>query len=200
MIQSITPARPNHRQLIHALGLQSARQLLPVYERTKGTKGFLSMQVNPKFYPNKDLMVAQAVELRSSQDHPSRRCERIAPASVKQFRERVAQSLCPGQHFGDGGPEPSTDPDRDLVQPATGSAGAQSDAPRGSLAVLKLARAEAAIRGREFVLPDDVKAVAVAALAHRVILKSELWVSRTTPAQVVESLLQQVPAPAAEPS
>ena len=72
--------------------------------------------------------------------------------------------------------------------------------PRGSLAVLKLARAEAAIRGREFVLPDDVKAVAVAALAHRVILKSELWVSRTTPAQVVESLLQQVPAPAAEPS
>jgi MoxR-like ATPase len=72
--------------------------------------------------------------------------------------------------------------------------------PRGSLAVLKLARAEAAIRGREFVLPDDVKAVAVAALAHRVVLRPELWVSRTTPAQVVESLLLQVPAPAAEPS
>jgi len=72
--------------------------------------------------------------------------------------------------------------------------------PRGSLAVLKLARAEAAIRGREFLLPDDVKAVAVAALAHRVILKSELWVSRTTSAQVVESLLQQVPAPPAEPA
>jgi len=72
--------------------------------------------------------------------------------------------------------------------------------PRGSLAVLKLARAEAAIRGREFMLPDDVKAVAVAALAHRVILKSELWVSRTTSTQVVESLLQQVPAPPAEPA
>jgi MoxR-like ATPase len=72
--------------------------------------------------------------------------------------------------------------------------------PRGSLAVLKLARAEAVIRGREFLLPDDVKAVAVAALAHRVILKSELWVSRTTATQVVESLLQQVPAPAAEPA
>jgi len=72
--------------------------------------------------------------------------------------------------------------------------------PRGSLAVLKLARAEAAIRGREFVLPDDVKAIAVAALAHRVILKSELWVARTTPAHVVESLLQQVPAPAGEAS
>ncbi len=72
--------------------------------------------------------------------------------------------------------------------------------PRGSLAVLKLARAEAAIRGREFVLPDDVKAVAVAALAHRLVLRPELWTSRTTPTQVVESLLQQVPAPAADPS
>jgi MoxR-like ATPase len=72
--------------------------------------------------------------------------------------------------------------------------------PRGSLALLKLARAEAAIRGRDFVLPDDVKAVAVAALAHRLVLKPELWVSRTTPAQVVESLLHQVPAPAADPS
>jgi len=72
--------------------------------------------------------------------------------------------------------------------------------PRGSLALLKLARAEAAIRGRDFVLPDDVKAVAVAALAHRLVLRPELWVSRTTPAQVVESLLQQVPAPAAEPA
>jgi len=72
--------------------------------------------------------------------------------------------------------------------------------PRGSLAVLKLARAEAAIRGREFVLPDDVKAVAVAALAHRMVLRPELWVSRTTPAQVVETLLLHVPAPAAEPS
>ncbi len=72
--------------------------------------------------------------------------------------------------------------------------------PRGSLAVLKLARAEAAMRGRDFVLPDDVKAVAVAALAHRLVLKPELWVSRTTTAQVVEALLRQVPAPAAEPA
>jgi MoxR-like ATPase len=69
--------------------------------------------------------------------------------------------------------------------------------PRGSLALLKLARAEAALRGREFVLPDDVKAMAGPALAQRVVLRPELWVSRTTPAQVVETLLQQVPAPAA---
>jgi MoxR-like ATPase len=72
--------------------------------------------------------------------------------------------------------------------------------PRGSLALLKLARAEAAIRGRDFVLPDDVKAVAVSALAHRLVLRPELWVSRTTAAQVVETLLDQVPAPAAASS
>ena len=70
--------------------------------------------------------------------------------------------------------------------------------PRGSLALLKLARAEAVMRGRDFVLPDDVKAVAVAALAHRLVLRPELWVSRTTAVQVVESLLQQVPTPTAE--
>ena len=72
--------------------------------------------------------------------------------------------------------------------------------PRGTLAVLKLARAEAALRGREFVLPDDVKAVAVPALAHRLVLKPELWVSRTTTTQVVEALLRQVPTPPAEPA
>jgi MoxR-like ATPase len=72
--------------------------------------------------------------------------------------------------------------------------------PRGSLALLKLARAEAAIRGRDFVLPDDVKAVAVAALAHRLVLRPELWVSSTTPRHVVESVLREVPAPAGEPA
>jgi MoxR-like ATPase len=72
--------------------------------------------------------------------------------------------------------------------------------PRGSLALLKLARAEAVMRGRDFVLPDDVKAVAVAGLAHRLVLRPELWVSRTTAVQVVESLLQQVPTPTAEPA
>ena len=72
--------------------------------------------------------------------------------------------------------------------------------PRGSLALLKLARAEAAIRGRDFVLPDDVKAVAVAALAHRLVLRPELWVSSTTPRHVVEGILREVPAPVGEPA
>jgi MoxR-like ATPase len=72
--------------------------------------------------------------------------------------------------------------------------------PRGSLALLKLARAEAAIRGRDFVLPDDVKAVAVAALAHRLVIRPELWVSSTTPRHVVDGVLREVPAPAGEPA
>ncbi len=67
--------------------------------------------------------------------------------------------------------------------------------PRGALALLKLARALAALKRRDFVLPDDVKAMAVPALAHRIILKPELWASRVTAAQVVQSLLGQIPAP-----
>jgi MoxR-like ATPase len=70
--------------------------------------------------------------------------------------------------------------------------------PRGSLALLKLARAEAALRGREFVTPDDVKTMAVPALAHRLILRPELWASKVSPVQVIEDLLVQVPTPKTE--
>ena len=70
--------------------------------------------------------------------------------------------------------------------------------PRGALALLKLARALAALRRRDFVLPDDVKAMAVPALAHRLILKPELWASRVSAAQIVQGLLAQVPAPSAD--
>ena len=52
--------------------------------------------------------------------------------------------------------------------------------PRGTLALLKLARALAALRRRDFVLPDDVKAMAVPALAHRLMLKPELWAARVS--------------------
>jgi MoxR-like ATPase len=67
--------------------------------------------------------------------------------------------------------------------------------PRGALALLKLARALAVLRRRDFVLPDDVKAMAIPALAHRIILKPELWASRVSAAQVVQGLLAQVPLP-----
>src|SRR5206468_7547020 len=64
--------------------------------------------------------------------------------------------------------------------------------PRGSLALLKLARCKAALAGRDFTLPDDVKAVAVPALAHRIVLLPELWVPRVPPADVVAEVLGTV--------
>ncbi len=70
--------------------------------------------------------------------------------------------------------------------------------PRGSLALLKLARCKAALAGRDFVTPEDVKAVAVPALAHRLMLRPELWVQRVRPEDVVRESLETVPTPAAE--
>ena len=75
---------------------------------------------------------------------------------------------------------------------------AVSASPRGSLAVLKLARCRAALSGRDFVTPEDVKGVAVPALAHRLMLKPELWVQQLAADDVVRDLLASVPTPAAE--
>ena len=68
--------------------------------------------------------------------------------------------------------------------------------PRGSLALMLLARAIAAMSGRDFVVPEDVKAVAVAALAHRIALRPEMWLRRVDSTHVVASVLNEVPAPA----
>ena len=70
--------------------------------------------------------------------------------------------------------------------------------PRGSLALMKLARARAALHGRDFVKPDDVKQIAVPALAHRLTLSPELWVQRTDPAEIVGSIVSSVPVPVAD--
>jgi MoxR-like ATPase len=72
--------------------------------------------------------------------------------------------------------------------------------PRGSLAVMKLARAKAALSGRGFVLPDDVQEVAVPALAHRLILRPEFWAQDLSEERVIEEVLEQVPSPPATPS
>jgi MoxR-like ATPase len=70
--------------------------------------------------------------------------------------------------------------------------------PRGSLALLKLARCKAALAGRDYVLPDDVKAIGVPALAHRLVLRPELWVQRISAEDVVRDVLDGVPTPSAE--
>ncbi len=70
--------------------------------------------------------------------------------------------------------------------------------PRGTLAMMKLARAKAALAGRDFVVPEDVKAVAIPALAHRLTLRPELWVQRIRGEDVVQEALESVPTPPAE--
>ena len=70
--------------------------------------------------------------------------------------------------------------------------------PRGSLALVKLSRCRAALAGRDFVTPDDVKSVAIPALAHRLVLRPELWVQRRSGEDVVPEILDQVPTPATE--
>jgi MoxR-like ATPase len=70
--------------------------------------------------------------------------------------------------------------------------------PRGSLALVKLSRCRAALDGRDFVTPDDVKSVAVPALAHRLVLRPELWVQRRSGEDVVREILDHVRTPATE--
>jgi MoxR-like ATPase len=87
----------------------------------------------------------------------------------------------------------------DLVAATRDAPGVQVGAsPRGSLALLKLSRCRAALAGRDFVIPEDVKAVAVPALAHRLSLRPELWVQRLRPEDLVLELLDRVPTPKAE--
>ncbi len=70
--------------------------------------------------------------------------------------------------------------------------------PRGSLAVYQLARAHAMALERDFVLPDDVKAMAPAALAHRLLLKPELWVRGVQAEHIVREILERIPVPKAD--
>jgi MoxR-like ATPase len=69
--------------------------------------------------------------------------------------------------------------------------------PRGSLALLLVSRARAVLAGRDFVTPEDVKEVAVSALAHRITLNPQTWASGLAAADVVATLLASVPGPAA---
>ena len=73
-----------------------------------------------------------------------------------------------------------------------------SPSPRGTIALDRCARAHAWLAGRDYVTPDDVKAVAVPALAHRLTLRPELWVQRISAEDVVRERLGTVATPVAE--
>jgi MoxR-like ATPase len=72
--------------------------------------------------------------------------------------------------------------------------------PRGGLALVQLARGQALLSRRDYVIPDDIKQVAVPALAHRVTLRPELWVRQVSADDVVARLLGAVPTPRTDPS
>ena len=70
--------------------------------------------------------------------------------------------------------------------------------PRGSLAIMAAARARAALQGRDYAVPEDVKRVAVPALGHRLSLRPELWVRGVRGEDVVQAILDTVPTPPTE--
>ncbi len=72
--------------------------------------------------------------------------------------------------------------------------------PRGVEALVKLGRATAVIDGRDYVTPDDVKAIAIPALAHRIVLRPELWVRGVEASEVVREILASVPTPTTLPA
>jgi MoxR-like ATPase len=72
--------------------------------------------------------------------------------------------------------------------------------PRGALALVQLGRGQAVLQGRDFIVPDDIKKVAVAALAHRITLRPELWTRQVKSEDVVSALLDTVPVPRTNPA
>jgi MoxR-like ATPase len=72
--------------------------------------------------------------------------------------------------------------------------------PRGGLALVQLARGQALLAQRDYVVPDDVKRIAVPALAHRITLRPELWVRQVVADDVIAGLLDSVPVPQTDPA
>lgn len=71
--------------------------------------------------------------------------------------------------------------------------------PRGSLALFRLAQAQALLKGRDFALPDDVKALAESALAHRLIVNSSARIQGASGRSIVAEIRESVPVPGAQP-
>lgn len=72
---------------------------------------------------------------------------------------------------------------------------AVGSSPRGSLALLKLSRAQAVLEGRDYVLPDDIKSFVLPALGHRLILEPEFWMKRQAVEEILKNILEIVPVP-----
>ena len=141
-------------------------------------------------YPDRDdelAVLEQRRERRTDEVELRAVVDREALISMQQALEDVHVSPSVGYYIVD------------VVRATRESRSVQvGSSPRGSLAILKLARANAVLDGRDYVVPDDVKAVAVPALGHRLSLKPELWVQRVRGEDVVREQLETVPTPPAE--
>jgi MoxR-like ATPase len=141
-------------------------------------------------YPDRDdelAVLEQRRERRTDEVELRAVVDREALISMQQALEDVHVSPSVGYYIVD------------VVRATRESRSVQvGSSPRGSLAILKLARANAVLDGRDYVVPDDVKAVAVPALGHRLSLKPELWVQRVRGEDVVREPLETVPTPPAE--
>jgi MoxR-like ATPase len=141
-------------------------------------------------YPDRDdewAVLEQRIERAADEIRLSAVTDRSGLLAMQQALEQVHVSQAVGYYIVD------------LVAATRTSQRAQVGAsPRGALALLKLSRAKALLGGRDFVTPEDVKAVAVPALSHRLMLRPELWVQRVRQEDVVQEVLDTVPTPAAE--
>ncbi|MFK0140043.1 AAA family ATPase [Streptomyces murinus] len=125
------------------------------------------------------------------------RIDRAAPEAV------VRRLSGPGEVLAMRAAVERVEVDDDLLEYVVALVGATRDhphiqvgaSPRGGLALLQLARARAVLDLRDYATPEDVKSVAVPALAHRVTLKPELWVRQIDGDDVIREIVQSVPAP-----
>jgi MoxR-like ATPase len=138
-------------------------------------------------YPDKgsEIEILKRRLARESDDFPIKRI--LDPSALIEMQESVEKL-----HADDGVLAYITDIVRETRTHGQVEVGAS---PRGSLALLKLARANAALSGRDYVLPDDVKANCTEALAHRIIPKAASWVRGFDPAAIIEEILRRVPVP-----
>jgi MoxR-like ATPase len=131
-------------------------------------------------------MVERRLDRRSDEVELTPVCDRETMLELQQALESVHLAKSVGLYIVD------------LVASTRENSQVQLGAgPRGTLALVKLSRALAALRGRDYVTPEDVKQVAVPALAHRLMLRPELWVQRVRGEDIVAGCLREVPTPAA---
>lgn len=144
----------------------------------------------PVGYPDRDAEW-DVIRRRAERGHEDVDLTPIADANavlaMREVVERVELSEPVGRYLVD------------VVRATRSVAGVEIGAsPRGALALLLCTRARAALDGRDFVLPDDVKALAVPCLAHRLTLLPDLWLRGNRPEEIVAQALDSVPVPVGE--